>query len=80
MRNITIRRRPTCQHIGGRVNELASDLRSDPNNRVNLVDGNKGEFTIEADGRRINGKTGDMLRESSDIADEIRGAPAATAP
>jgi hypothetical protein len=79
MRNVTIRRCPTCQNIGGYTNQLASELRSDPNIRVNVVDGRKGEFTVELDGRGINGYDGESLRDASDLAAEIRGAQPAPA-
>ncbi|HEV3436700.1 MAG TPA: hypothetical protein VG122_05035 [Gemmata sp.] len=79
MRNVTIRRCPTCQNIGGYTNQLASKLRSDPNIRVNVVDGRKGEFTVEVDGRGINSYDGESLRDASDLAAEIRGAQPAPA-
>ena len=79
MRNVTICRCPTCQNIGSHTDQLVSELRNDPNVRVNVVDGNKGQFTVEVDGRRINAKTGESLRDATELAAEIRGAQAATA-
>ena len=73
MRNVTIRRCPTCQNIGSHTNELANELRNDPNLRVNVVDGRKGEFSVEVDGRSINAMDGESLRDASDVALEIRG-------
>jgi len=43
---------------------------------VNVVEGSKGEFSLEVDGRRIDGKSGDSLRDASELAGEIRGAHA----
>jgi hypothetical protein len=77
MRNVTIRRCPMCQNIGSHADQLASELKGDPNIRVNIVDGNKGELTVEVDGRRINGKEGDLLRDPTDLAAEVRGAQTA---
>ena len=79
MRNVTIRRCPVCQNIGSHTDQLAADLRNDPNMKVDVVDGNKGEFTVEVDGRRINAMNGESLRDASDIVSEVRGAHAATA-
>jgi len=73
MKNVTIRRCPTCSNIGSYTDQLTAELRNDPDVKVNVVDGSKGEFTAEVDGRRINGKTGDSLRDASEVAAEIRG-------
>ena len=73
MRNVTIRRCPTCQNIGSHTDELADVMRRDPDTRVNVVDGNKGEFTVDVDGRRINGMKGDSFRDSRELAEDIRG-------
>lgn len=79
MKTVTIRRCSTCQNIGSHTDQLAADLRNDPNVRVNVVDGNKGEFTVEVDGRAINAKSGESLRDASELAAEIRGATVASA-
>jgi len=73
MRNVTIHRCPTCQNIGSHTKELTDELRRDPDTRVNVVDGNKGEFTVDVDGRRINGMKGDSFRDSRELAEDIRG-------
>ncbi|HEY1187371.1 MAG TPA: hypothetical protein VGE74_06915 [Gemmata sp.] len=73
MKNVTIRRCPVCQNIGNHTDQVAAQLRNDPNTKVSVVDGNKGEFTVEVDGRRINGTNGDSLRDVSELANEIRG-------
>jgi enoyl-CoA hydratase/carnithine racemase len=79
MKNVTIRRCPTCSNIGSHTDQLAADLRNDPNVKVNVVDGAKGEFSVEVDGRKINGMSGESLRDASDLATEIRGGQSATA-
>jgi len=79
MRNVTIRRCPTCHNIGSHTDQLAAELRNDPDTRVNVVDGNKGEFTVEVDGRKVNGMRGDSLRDQSDLANDIRGRQTAGA-
>jgi len=73
MKNVTIRRCPTCSNIISYTDQLTAELRNDPDVKVNVVDGSKGEFTAEVDGRRINGKNGDSLRDASEAAAEIRG-------
>ncbi len=78
MKNVTIRRCPTCQNIGSHTDQLAADLRNDPNVKVNVVDGAKGEFEVEVNGRSVNTKNGESLRDTSELASEIRsGQPAA---
>lgn len=79
MKNVTIRRCPVCQNIGSHTDQLAADLRNDPNVKVDVVDGAKGEFAIEVDGRRIDGTSGDSLRDASELAAEIRGRQPASA-
>jgi len=79
MKNVTIRRCPTCQNIGSHTDQVAADLRKDSTVRVNVVDGAKGEFSVEVDGRAVNAKSGESLRDASDLAAEIRGAGTASA-
>ncbi|OWK42148.1 hypothetical protein FRUB_04226 [Fimbriiglobus ruber] len=43
------------------------------------MDGNKGEFSVDVDGRPVNGKNGDTFRSPSEMAAEIRGAEVAAA-
>lgn len=79
MKNVTIRRCPTCQNIGGHTDQLAAELRTDPELKVNVVDGAKGEFTVDVDGRSVNAMDGASLRPPSEVAAEIRGNELSTA-
>jgi hypothetical protein len=79
MKNVTIRRCPVCQNIGSHTDQLAADLRNDPNVKVNIVDGAKGEFTVDVDGRSVNAMDGASLRSPSEVSAEIRGNEVATA-
>ena len=79
MKTVTIRRCPTCSMIGGHTDQLAADLLKDPNVKVNVVDGYKGEFAVDVDGRRVDATDGESLRDVSAIAAEIRGGQTATA-
>lgn len=74
MSPVTIRRCPVCSTIGSEAQELASELRGDPNLQVRIVDGQKGEFHVDVDGRPIQAMSGDSMRAPSEIADEVRGA------
>lgn len=76
MKNVTIRRCPTCSNIGGHSDQLAAELQKDPNVRVNVVDGAKGEFKVDVDGRSVNSMAGESLRDVSDLSADIRGAKA----
>jgi len=79
MKNVTIHRCPVCDNIKAQTDQLVANLKSDQSLNVNVVDGARGEFTIEVDGNRIDGKSGDSLRDASELASEIRGAGAAQA-
>ena len=67
------------QFILGHTEQLVSELRKDRGIGIEVVDGNKREFTVEVDGRSINSKDGESLRDAGDVAAEIRGAQPATA-
>ena len=77
MKNVTIRRCPTCSSISGHTDQVAAELRKDPDLKVNVVDGSKGEFSVEVDGRPVRAKSGESMRDPSELASEIRGATAA---
>jgi hypothetical protein len=79
MKTVTIRRCSTCSTIGSHTDQLADSLKGDPNVKVNVVDGAKGEFTVEVDGKAVNAKSGESLRDAADLAGEIRGAEVAAA-
>ena len=57
--------------------QVAAELRKDPDLKVNVVDGSKGEFSVEVDGRPVRAKSGESMRDPSELASEIRGATAA---
>lgn len=73
MKTVTIHRCPVCETIKGKTDQLVADLKGEPDLRVNVVDGDRGEFSVDVDGRRIEGS------EPADLATAIRGAHA-TAP
>jgi len=79
MRNVTIHRCPVCDTIKGQANQLVTSLKNDRDLNVNVVDGTKGEFSIDVDGNRIEGKSGDSLRDTAELVSEIRGVGAAQA-
>lgn len=79
MKNVTIHRCPVCDTIKDRTNQLVAELKKDQNLNVTVVDGTKGEFSIEVDGRRIDGNSGDSARNTAELASEILGTGAAQA-
>jgi hypothetical protein len=79
MRNVTIRRCPTCPAIVGHTDRLAAELRNDPDAKVKVVDGNKGEFAVAADVRTVDAKNGESLGVVADPAAETHGTTTATA-
>ncbi|MFO0954216.1 MAG: hypothetical protein U0835_24275 [Isosphaeraceae bacterium] len=78
MRNVTIHRCPVCDTIKGQSDRLVAELENDPDVTVRVVDGQRGEFSVDVDGQRIEGKSGDTLRDPSELAAEIRGSHAPT--
>jgi hypothetical protein len=74
MRKIIIRRCPVCEQIGDRADELTAALRAEQDVDILVEDGEKGEFNIEADGRRIDTRRGGELRSANDLADELHEA------
>jgi hypothetical protein len=60
---------------------VADALRKEPGVEVELVDGNRGEFTVLLDGRAVAGKQGDDLPPLEEVVAAVRKAemPAAGA-
>jgi len=78
MRKVTIRRCPVCQSIGSHTEHLVDELRKDSDLQVNIVNGEKGEFIVEVDGRPIKSRSGEWLRDVSELSAEVRGLSPAT--
>ncbi len=68
MRTVTIHRCPSCDSIINKTDQLVADLKKAPDLEVNVVDGDKGEFSVEVDGRRLNEN-----ELESGLVDRIRG-------
>jgi hypothetical protein len=73
MRQVTIRRCPVCPSIRSHADAVAAELRRDPGLKVRVVDGARGEFAVEADGRTIHRLTGDMMPTVEEVATAVRG-------
>lgn len=80
MKNVTIHRCPVCDTIKAKTDELVAGLKGDQNLNVKVVDGAKGEYAIDVDGRRIDGKSGDSARDTAELISEIRGSGATATP
>jgi hypothetical protein len=53
MKTVTITRCPMCPEIKGHTQQVVDGLRNEPNTRVVVKDGAKGEFSIHVDGREV---------------------------
>ena len=73
MRNVTIRKCPVCESIGGLTNEVAAALKNEKGVKLNVVNGAKGEFTVEVDGRQLPGMSGEMLPTAVEVTRAVRG-------
>ena len=73
MKQVTIRRCPVCHNIGGLTNEVSAALKNDTDVKVDVVDGAKGEFTVEVDGQTVSKLSGEMLPTVDEVTRAIRG-------
>ena len=56
MKQVTIHRCPECTTLQRRAEELATELRRQPDINVQIVDGAKGEFAVEVEGQKVTPK------------------------
>ena len=53
---------------------MADTLRKEPGLKVELVDGNRGEFTVLVDGRVVAGKRGNDFPPTEEVVAAVRKA------
>ncbi|MBM3980422.1 MAG: hypothetical protein FJ304_09065 [Planctomycetes bacterium] len=73
MKQVTIRRCPSCENIRGLTSAVQTTLKGEAGAQVNVVDGAKGEFVVEVDGKRVSGLTGEMLPTADEVTRAVRG-------
>jgi len=73
MKQVTIRRCPVCHNIGNLTSMVTAALKNDPDTNVNVVEGEKGEFTVEVDGRPISKKSGETLPTAQNVVKAVHG-------
>lgn len=73
MKQVTIRRCPTCASIRSHTDAVVAELKRDPEANVRVVDGKTGEFTVEVDGRPIPTAHGEMMPTVEEVATAVRG-------
>jgi hypothetical protein len=73
MKEVTIRRCPVCSSIGSHTDAVVAELKRDPDVRVQVVDGAKGEFTVELAGRPVSKLKGEMLPPVEEVTSAVRG-------
>jgi hypothetical protein len=79
MKQVTIRRCPVCSNIRSETDAIVAQLRNDRNVKVQVVDGNKGEFTVEVDGQPVSRLTGEMMPTVDEVVAAVRGEAATPA-
>src|SRR5262249_26068638 len=73
MKQVTIRRCPVCHNIGNLTSSVTAALKNDQDTNVKVVDGAKGEFTVEVDGRPISKKPGETLPTVHEVIEGVHG-------
>ena len=73
MKTVTIRRCPVCQNIRGLTDSVSAALKNEKDAQVSVVDGAKGEFTVEVDGRKVSGPSGETLPTPEEVVRAVRG-------
>lgn len=73
MKKVTIRRCPVCANIRSLTDSVTAQLQGDKNLNVMVVDGAKGEFTVEVDGRQVFKPSGEMLPTADEVTQAVRG-------
>lgn len=68
MTNITIHRCPVCSQIGNLSRMVEMELKRQPDVHVEVVDGMKGEFRVDADDTNIYSLDGDLPTPDEVIA------------
>lgn len=56
---------------------MADLLRKEPDTQVEVIDGNRGEFTVQVDGHEVAGKRGDSLPEPDEVLRAVQAEHAA---
>ena len=72
MSQVTIRRCPVCSTIGERADAVLSALNKEPGVNAKIVDGAKGEFSVEVNGHRVAGKTGETLPTTEEVVAAVQ--------
>ena len=55
---------------------MAAALRKERDVQVNLIDGSKGELSVEVDGHVVARKTNDKMPDMKEVVDAVRHEPA----
>lgn len=74
MSKVTIRRCPTCNSIRSHTDQIVAALRKEPGTRVEVVDGAKGEFTVQVDGRTVAQPYGESLPDVNEVLAAVKRA------
>jgi hypothetical protein len=72
MKQVLIRRCPTCPNIGSLTDSLLAALGNEEDVQVHVEDGAKGEFTVEVDGRKVATPKGEMLPTVAEVVSAVQ--------
>ena len=72
MPQVTIRRCPICPTIRAHTDEIVTALNKEPGMRVNVLNGDQGEFTVVVNGQNVAQKHGELLPTTEDVAAAVQ--------
>jgi hypothetical protein len=72
MPQVTIRRCPVCPAIRTHTDEVVAALNKEPGMKVNVDNGDKGEFTVMVKGQVVAQKIGEMLPTTEEVAAAVQ--------
>lgn len=74
MSTVIIRRCPVCQTIGNEAEQVEAGLKNESGSRVEVIDGQRGEFTVLVDGKVVSRMEDEELPDVNDVVESVKRA------
>ena len=72
MAKVTIRRCPVCNTIRSHADQVEAILKKEPGLQVEVVDGGKGEFSVQVDGRTVSKPRGGTMPDVNEVLSAVK--------